>query len=69
MYTGIISEFDPQGCFGLIESDEGEILLFGRDSLRPNCSARALHVGQRVGFTIDEIDSLPRARAVTVQPS
>jgi len=65
MYAGVIRDIDPKGCFGLIESDEGEIILFGRESLRPNSEPCALHVGQRVEFTIDKIDPAPRATAVT----
>ena len=65
MHAGVIRDIDPKGCFGLIESDEGEIILFGRESLRPNCEPYALHVGQRVEFTIDKIDPAPHANAVT----
>jgi cold shock CspA family protein len=65
MYAGVIRDIDPNGCFGLIESDEGEIILFGRASLRPSCEPHALHVGQRVEFTIDKIDPAPRANALT----
>ena len=65
MYAGIIRDIDPKGCFGLIESDEGEIILFGRESLQPNCEPDALHVGQRVEFAIDKIDPAPRANALT----
>jgi cold shock CspA family protein len=61
MHAGVIMEMDPQGCFGIIESDEGEIVLFSRDSLRPNCEPKALSVGQRVEFTIDKIDPAPYA--------
>jgi hypothetical protein len=61
MHAGVITEMDPQGCFGIIESDEGEIVLFSRDSLRPNCEPKALSVGQRVEFTIDKIDPAPYA--------
>jgi cold shock CspA family protein len=65
MYAGVIRDIDPQGCFGLIESDEGEIVLFGRESLRPNCEPHALRVGQRVEFTIDKVDPAPHANALT----
>jgi hypothetical protein len=61
MHAGVIMEMDPQGCFGIIESDTGEIVLFGRDSLRPTCVPKALSVGQRVEFTIDKIDPAPYA--------
>jgi cold shock CspA family protein len=61
MYAGVIKDIDPQKCFGLIESDTGEIVLFSRDSLRPNCEPQALTVGQRVEFTIDKVDPAPHA--------
>jgi cold shock CspA family protein len=61
MHAGVITEIDPQGCFGVIESDDGEIVLFSRDSLRPNCAPQALRVGQRVEFTIEEIEPAPYA--------
>lgn len=67
MYAGVISDIDPLGCFGLIESDQGEMVLFGRDSLRPNCEAHALRVGQRVEFTIDKVDPAPHAKGVTLE--
>jgi cold shock CspA family protein len=63
MYAGVIRDIDPKGCFGLIESDEGEIILFGRESLRLNCDA--LQVGQRVEFVIDKVEPAPHANAVT----
>jgi hypothetical protein len=61
MHAGVVMEMDPQGCFGIIESDEGEIVLFSRDSLRPNCEPEALSIGQRVEFTIDKVDPAPYA--------
>jgi cold shock CspA family protein len=67
MYAGVISDVDPQGGFGLIVSDEGEIVLFGRESLQTNCDPHALRVGQRVEFTIDKVDPAPHANAVTPQ--
>lgn len=60
--AGIISDIDAQGCFGLIESDEGEIVLFGRDSFRPNY--KQLRIGQRVEFTIDRMEPAPHASSV-----
>jgi cold shock CspA family protein len=53
MFAGVIRDIDVKGCFGLIELDEGDIVIFGRDSLRANFEPHALHVGQRVEFTID----------------
>jgi cold shock CspA family protein len=61
MHAGIIKDIDPQKCFGLIESDTGEIVLFSRDSLWPDCEPQALGVGQRVEFTIDRVDPAPHA--------
>lgn len=64
MHTGIISDIDPKGCFGLIESDDGEIVLFGRESLGPNCTRHALRIGQRVEFAIDTVEPAPHASSV-----
>jgi cold shock CspA family protein len=65
MYAGIISDIDPQGCYGLIESDDGEIVLFSRKSLRPDSEPQALRIGQRVQFMIDAADPAPRANWLT----
>lgn len=65
MHSGVIRDLDPVGCFGLIESDQGEIVLFGRDSLQRDCAPTALHIGQRVEFMIDKIDPAPHAKAIT----
>jgi cold shock CspA family protein len=61
MHAGVIADIDPQGCFGVIESDQGEIVLFGRESLRPNCAPQELRIGQRVEFAIDNVDPAPYA--------
>jgi cold shock CspA family protein len=46
MVTGTVSEFDTRG-FGLIDSDEGEIVLFHTRSLQ-EADVTALSVGTRV---------------------
>jgi cold shock CspA family protein len=53
MYTGTISALDPDQGFGLIDADDGAIVLLHPDSPRPEFERRALRVGQRVIFSVE----------------
>jgi cold shock CspA family protein len=66
VHAGIISDIDLKAGVGLIESDEGEIILFNRDALPPDCTPHALRVGQRVEFTIEKLEPAPRAGRLIV---
>jgi len=64
---GTICDLDPQEGFGLIESDNGDIVAFGRESFAPQLEAQALQVGQRVEFTIDKLDPVPHANRLQIK--
>ncbi|HVW69096.1 MAG TPA: hypothetical protein VHB68_08970 [Steroidobacteraceae bacterium] len=62
--TGTISDLDPQGLFGVIDADDGRLVLFNLNSVEP-CSREAFQVGTRVGF-LEQPDGLaPRALALS----
>jgi cold shock CspA family protein len=52
MHAGTICDFDNQGEFGLIETDDGIFVCFSRKNiaLQPLSD---LHVGEKVAFSID----------------
>jgi cold shock CspA family protein len=62
---GVISEFDDEKRFGIIDGDDGGLVIFNLEGCSPP-GRDTLKVGMRVGFT--RIDSSPVARAVSVVP-
>jgi hypothetical protein len=63
VFTGIISDFDKAGLFGLITADDGSLLVFNLWETPPALRGR-FEVGTRVRFTRN--GSEPTARAVEV---
>jgi cold shock CspA family protein len=53
MYTGTISALDPDHGFGLIDADDGAIVLLHPDSPRREFEMLSLRVGQRVIFSVE----------------
>jgi cold shock CspA family protein len=53
MHTGTISALDPDHGFGLIDADDGAIVLLHPESPRPEFEMHALRVGQRVVFSVE----------------
>jgi cold shock CspA family protein len=49
MNTGIVTDFDSKGGFGLIDSDDGHVVLFNSDTL-DTVDLQTLHIGCRVQF-------------------
>ena len=65
LLTGIISDFDTAGLFGLIESDDGRLMPFNLKEVDPQ-QRKGLVVGTRVGF--HEWNSYPTFRAIDLEP-
>jgi hypothetical protein len=63
--TGVISDFDRVGLFGLITADDGRVLLFNLRSTPPARRSR-FEIGTRVRIT--KHTSEPAARAVELTP-
>jgi cold shock CspA family protein len=67
--TGTISDFDEAGEFGVIDSDDGRMLLFNLKNV-PASQHRRFRVGARVRFEAHENPLAPRAVGLkVVQPS
>jgi cold shock CspA family protein len=49
MNTGIVTDFDPKGGFGLIDSDEGHVVLFNLSPFETQ-DMPALRIGSRVQY-------------------
>jgi cold shock CspA family protein len=49
MNTGIVTDFDSKGGFGLIDSDDGHVVLFNAETLDTD-DLQTLHIGSRVQF-------------------
>ena len=64
MSTGTVAEFDVNGQFGLIESDDGQIVLFNLKDASPALRNR-FRVGRRVRFVEHREGLAPRATALT----
>jgi cold shock CspA family protein len=58
--TGTISEFDETGEFGVIDSDDGQMVLFNLKNV-PESQHRRFRVGTRVQFQAQETTLAPRA--------
>lgn len=64
MHTGIVTDLDRNDGVGLIDADDGHVVIFSRDSLETELSR--LHVGTRVEFVEAPSELGPRAIAVTL---
>jgi cold shock CspA family protein len=58
--TGTISDFDEVGAFGVIDSDDGRMVLFNLEGI-PASQHRCFRVGTRVQFMAHESTPAPRA--------
>jgi len=63
MLTGTISDFDSVGLFGVIEADDGRLILFNLRGIGP-IFREQFTVGARVKFTEQRGDLGPRASAL-----
>jgi cold shock CspA family protein len=63
--TGTISDFDEAGEFGVIDSDDGRMLLFNLKNVPPSEHQR-FTVGTRVQFEAHENPLAPRAVGLKV---
>jgi hypothetical protein len=64
-FTGTVSDFDKAGLFGLIDADEGGVLVFNLWDTPPALRNR-FEIGKRVRF--GKHASEPATRAVQVAP-
>lgn len=64
MRTGTVSDFDLDGLFGVIDADDGGLLLFNL-SAAPAGLRERFHVGVRVTF---ELEAARSSRAVALRP-
>lgn len=60
MHTGIITDLDRTDGVGLIDADDGHVVIFNRESLVETKLAH-LKIGARVEFTEEESELGPRA--------
>jgi cold shock CspA family protein len=65
MNTGIVSDLDRTEGVGLIDADDGHVVIFNRDSLTATKLSH-LHVGSRVEFIEEPTELGPRARGVSL---
>jgi cold shock CspA family protein len=63
MHTGIITDLDRTDGVGLIDADDGHVVIFNRESLIETKLAH-LKIGARVEFTEEESALGPRAIGV-----
>jgi hypothetical protein len=64
MLMGTISDYDADGLFGLIDADDGRLVLFNLQGVEPPARDQ-FNVGTRVDF-VEQIGSLaPRACALS----
>ena len=49
MSSGIVTDFDRKGGFGLIDSDDGQVVLFNLNTLDAD-DLEGLRIGSRVQF-------------------
>ena len=63
MLTGTISDFDTKGFFGLIDADDGRLVLFNLRGVNSLLRDR-FKVGTRVEFVEQSGSPMPRAAAL-----
>ena len=64
MLTGTISDFDPDGLFGVIDADDGHLVLFNLRTVE-TAFRDQLKVGTRVSFDERAGEVAPRAIALS----
>jgi hypothetical protein len=64
MLTGTISDFDTVGLFGVIDADDGRLILFNLRDIGPQLREQ-FTVGTRVKFIERGGESAPRAAALS----
>ncbi len=64
MLTGTISDLDPEGLFGVIDADDGRLVLFNLKGV-DSCDQGTFKVGTRVEFVERSGDLAPRALALS----
>jgi cold shock CspA family protein len=67
MLTGTVSDYDARERVGLIDSDDGRLLIFHSDAVIP-AFRRDLHVGTRVRFEEEPTPVAPRAVQIAALP-
>jgi cold shock CspA family protein len=60
MHTGTISDLDTAGQLGLIDADDGRLVLFNLQGVEPQLRCK-FSVGSRVKFDDQDSDLGPRA--------
>jgi cold shock CspA family protein len=60
MLTGTVSDFDSDGLFGVINAEDGRLLLFNLRGIPPPLH-ELFRIGTRVQFVERESDLAPRA--------
>lgn len=63
MHTGIVTDLDRTDGVGLIDADDGHVVIFNRDSLIETKLSH-LRIGARVEFTEEASELGPRAVAI-----
>ena len=63
MLAGTISDFDAAGLFGVIDADDGRMILFNLRGIGP-VSREQFTVGARVNFIEQGGELAPRASAL-----
>jgi hypothetical protein len=64
MLIGTISDFDTEGLFGVIDADDGRLVLFNLRGLDPDFREQ-FTVGSRVHFIEQGGDLAPRALSLS----
>lgn len=65
MNTGIVTDFDRKGGFGLIDSDDGHVVLFSSETLDAE-ELPTLRIGSRVQFIEQSDPNGVRAECIRV---
>jgi cold shock CspA family protein len=68
MLTGTVSDYDARERVGIIDSDDGRLLIFHSNEVVPG-SRRNLHVGTRVEFDEQPTPVAPRAVRIATLPA
>jgi len=61
--TGTITDLDDGGHFGVIDADDGRLVLFNLRGIDPSLYDR-FKVGSRVEFVAEESELAPRAQTL-----
>lgn len=67
MLTGTVSDYDARERVGIIDADDGRLLIFHGDGVEPG-SRKKLGVGARVGFEEEPTPVAPRAVGIVTLP-